>query len=128
MSLTLMTVTGMYVWRGNGKRYVKQRRTIASIDDRTDGNNRPNKRNRTIDDENSNDNNDSDDDHNCYDYADPNKNYSDDDDSYNHDEDVIGTECLSTTICKTLRRCSRCTEAIRNGASIDLTASGGAIA
>ena len=49
MSLTLMTVTGMYVWRGNGKRYVKQRRTIASIDDRTDGNNRPNKRNRTID-------------------------------------------------------------------------------
>ena len=27
----------------------RQRRTIASIDDRTDGNNRPNKRNRTID-------------------------------------------------------------------------------
>ena len=49
MSLTLMTVTGMYVWRGNGKRYVKQCRTIASIDDHTDGNNRPNKRNRTID-------------------------------------------------------------------------------
>ena len=49
MSLTLMTVTGMYVWRGNGKGYVKQRRTIASIDNRTDGNNRPNKRNRTID-------------------------------------------------------------------------------
>ena len=49
MTLTLMTVTGMYVGRGNGKRYVKQRRTIASIDDRTDGNNRPNKRNRTID-------------------------------------------------------------------------------
>ena len=42
MSLTLMTVTGVYVWRGNGKRYVKQRRTIASIDDRTDGNNKPN--------------------------------------------------------------------------------------
>ena len=38
-----------YVWRGNGKGYVKQLRTIASIDDRTDGNNRPNKRNRTID-------------------------------------------------------------------------------
>ena len=50
MSLTLMTVTGMFVWRGNGKRYVKQRRTIASIDDHTDGNNRPNKRNRYIDD------------------------------------------------------------------------------
>ena len=49
MTLTLMTVTGMYVWRGNGKRYVKQRRTIASIDDHTDGNNRLNKRNRTID-------------------------------------------------------------------------------
>ena len=48
MSLTLMTVNGMYVWRGNGKRYVKQRRTIASIDDHTDGDNRPNKRNRTI--------------------------------------------------------------------------------
>ena len=48
MSLTLMTVTIMYVWRGNGKRYVKQCRTIASIDDRTDGNNRPNKPNRTI--------------------------------------------------------------------------------
>ena len=44
------------------------------------------------------------------------------------DEDVLGTEYLSTTICKTLRRCSRCTEAIRNGASIDLSASGGAIA
>jgi hypothetical protein len=28
-----------YVWRGNGKRYVKQLRTIASIDDHTDGNN-----------------------------------------------------------------------------------------
>ena len=49
MSLTLMTVTIMYVWRGNGKWYVKQRRTIASIDDRTDGNNRPNKGNMTID-------------------------------------------------------------------------------
>ena len=49
MSLTLMTVTDMYVWRGNGKRYVKQCRTIASIDDHTDGNNRLNKRNRTID-------------------------------------------------------------------------------
>ena len=36
------------VWRGKGKRYVKQRRTIASIDDRTDVNNRPNKRNRII--------------------------------------------------------------------------------
>ena len=130
MSLTLMTVTGMYVWRGNGKRYVKQRRTIASIDDRTDGNNRPNKRNRTID-------------ilmmmrivmttmivttittvmmmlilttmiltmmiHTIM--------------------MMIGTEYLSTTICKALRWCSRCTEAIRNGASIDLTASGGAIA
>ena len=83
---------------------------------------------RYIDDENSNDNNDSDDDHNSNDDADPNNNYSDDDDSYNHDEDDIGTECLSTIICKTLRRCSRCTEAIRNGASIDLTASGGAIA
>ena len=49
MSLILMTVTGMYVWRGNGYRYVKQRRTIASIDDRTDGNNIPNKGNKTID-------------------------------------------------------------------------------
>ena len=29
---------------------MKQRRTIASIDDHTDGNNRPNKRNRYIDD------------------------------------------------------------------------------
>ena len=38
-----MTVTGMY-----GKGYVKQRRTIASIDHLTDENNRPNKRNRTI--------------------------------------------------------------------------------
>ena len=28
---------------------MKQRRTIASIDDHTDGNNRPNKRNRSID-------------------------------------------------------------------------------
>ena len=123
MSLTLMTVTSMYVWKGNGKRYVKQRRSIASIDDRTDGNNRPNKRNRTID-------------ilmmmrivmttmivttittvmmmlilttmivtmmiHTIMMMM------------------MIGTECLSTTICKTLRRCSRCTEAIRNGASID---------
>ena len=112
MSLTLMTVTGMYVWRGNEKRYVKQRRTIASIDDHTDGNNRPNKRNRSID--RSDDDNDGDGD---------NDNIDSDD-----DEDVIGTECLSTTICQTLRRCSRCTEAIRNGASIDLTASGGAIA
>ena len=49
----------------------------------------------------------------------------DDDDD---DDDVIGTECLSTTICKALRRYSRCTEAICNGASIDLSASGGAIA
>ena len=31
-----------YVWRGNGKGYVKQLRTIASIDDLTDENNRPN--------------------------------------------------------------------------------------
>jgi hypothetical protein len=52
-----------------------------------------------------------------YNDADDN-NYENDD-----DDDVIGTECLSTTICRT-RRCSRCTEAIRNGASIDLTASG----
>ena len=37
-----------YVWRGNGKGYVKQLRTIASIDDRTDGNNRLNKQNRPI--------------------------------------------------------------------------------
>ncbi len=44
---------------------------------------------------------------------------SDDDD----DQDVIGNECLSTTICRT-KRCSRCTEAIRYEASIDLTASG----
>ena len=84
MTLTLMTVNGMYVWRGNGKQYVKQRRTIASIDDHTDGNNRPNKGNRAIDicdDENSNDNNDGDDDHNSNDDADPYNNYSDDDDS-----------------------------------------------
>jgi len=33
-----------YVWRGNGKRYVKQLRTIASIDDHTD----ENKQKRTI--------------------------------------------------------------------------------
>ena len=43
----------------------------------------------------------------------------DDDD----DQDVIGTECLSTTICRT-KRCYRCTEVIRYEASIDLTASG----
>ena len=49
-------------------------------------------------------------------------------DDCDEEEDAIGTECLSTTICKTLMRCSRCTEAIRNGASIDLTASGDAIA
>ena len=36
-----------YVWRGNGKGYVKQFRTIASIDNHTDGINRSNKRNRT---------------------------------------------------------------------------------
>ena len=84
---------------------MKQRRTIASIDDHTDGNNRPNMRNRTINSCDNNNNNDDDDD--------------DGDDKGDDDEDVIGTECLSTIICKTLRRCSRCTEAIRNGASID---------
>ena len=48
----------------------------------------------------------------------------DDDDNGDDDvEDVIGTECLSTAIFK-IRRCSRCTEAIRNEASIDLTSSG----
>ena len=113
-------VTGMYVWRGNGKRYVKQRRTIASIDDRTDGNNRPNKSNRYI---NSCDDDDKGDDDDNNDDEDEN---GDNDDA--DDEDATGTECLSTTICKTLRRCSRCTEAICNEASIDLSASGGAIA
>jgi hypothetical protein len=44
----------------------------------------------------------------------------DEEDDYNDDEMVTGTEylCLSTTICK-IRRCSRCTEAILNEASID---------
>jgi hypothetical protein len=46
-----------------------------------------------------------------------------DDDNGDDDQDVIGTEYLSTTICRT-RQCSRCTEAILNEASIDLTASG----
>jgi hypothetical protein len=78
---------------------VKQRRTIASIDDHTDGNNRPNKRNMPI--------NSCDDD-------------DEDDDDYNDDEMVTGTECLflSTTICKT-RHCSRCIEAILNEASFN---------
>ena len=116
-----MTVTDMYVWRGNGYRYVKQRRTIASIDDRTDGNNRPNNRYWFIDrsdDENGDDDGDA-----RYDDADDYNNIDRVDDG-----DIIDTECLSTTICKTLMRCSRCAEAIRNGASSDLTASGGAIA
>ena len=99
---------------------MKQRRTIASIDDHTDGNNRPNKSNRYI---NSCDDDDKGDDDDNNDDEDEN---GDNDDA--DDEDATGTECLSTTICKTLRRCSRCTEAICNGASIDLSASGGAIA
>ena len=107
---------------------MKQRRTIASIIDHTDGNNRPNKRNRTInscddDDDDDDDDSNDDEDKNIDDDTSDNDNNDSDD-----DEDVISIECLSTTICKTLRRCSRCTEAIRNGASIDLTAIGGAIA
>jgi hypothetical protein len=80
---------------------VKQLRTTASIEDHIDGNNRPNKRYRTIDSCD-----DDDDDENG--------------DDYNDDEMVIGTECLclSITISKT-RRCSRCIEAILNEASID---------
>ena len=39
---------------------MKQRRTIASIDDHTDGNNRPNNRNRTIDSCNDDDDDDDD--------------------------------------------------------------------
>ena len=102
---------------------MKQCRTIASIDDRTDGNNRPNIRNRVIDScENDDENGDEDDENDDDENGDNDNNDSDD------DKDIIGTECLSTTICQTLRRCSRCTEAICNGASIDLTASGGAIA
>ena len=52
---------------------MKHLRTIASIDNHTDWNNRPNKRNRTI--------------NSC-------DNVVDDDDDYNDDEMVIGTECL----------------------------------
>ena len=81
---------------------MKQRRTIASIDDHTDGNNRPNKRNRSIDRSADDDDDDK---------GDEDENSDNDDDD--EEENVIGTECLSTTICKTLRRCSRCTEANR---------------
>ena len=60
---------------------MKQRRTIASIDDRTDGNNRPNKRNRYI---NSCDDDGAaaDDDNNDY------ENGDDDDDDDDNDDDV----------------------------------------
>jgi len=38
----------LHVWRRNGKRYLEELRTTASIDDHTHGNDRPNKRNRLI--------------------------------------------------------------------------------
>jgi hypothetical protein len=38
----------LHVWRSNGKRYLEELRTTASIDDHTHGNDRPNKRNRLI--------------------------------------------------------------------------------
>jgi len=78
-----MNVTGMY-GEGMERIYVKQLRTIASIDDHTDGNNRSNKRNRTInscddDDENGDDGDDDD--------GDDDETGDDDDEIENRDDD-----------------------------------------
>jgi hypothetical protein len=86
------------------------------MDDRTDGNDRPNKRNRLINSYDDDENFDDDDDGNGDDNSD-----SDDNDNNNYENDDDDDDgCLSTANCRT-RQCSRCIEAILDKASIDLS-------